>query len=233
MAEERLPAHLQHILDFISKHTSEQGYAPTVREVCAAIGVASTSTVHSYLRRLEEDGYLRRDPAKPRAMVVLSGGDKTPAGDLAHEADEKGFTSQSEQPFFGRDINRLPVVPFAAINGDFAKDGPLPTDPHHQEWYIPGDVLQIGDYFVTFMPDESMTNTQIMPGDFLIVKRQNTANNGDLILGLANGESLVRTYYKGLRQVRLQPECDHLDATMIKHEDLVMVGVLAGYVHMF
>ena len=224
---------LLRILEFIQQFIQDHGYAPSVREIGSAAGIASTSTVHANLKRLEDTGILRRDPAKPRAMVVLPDAVKNPAGDNLPDDLYKPITGQSEQPFFGDRLTSLPFYAFTALPSCFA-DGQTPVPASGgQICYLPKEVLDDGSCFATCMPDDSMSNRQIEAGDVLIVRAQDTAANGDLIVGALGHETLVRSYFKGLRQVRLQADQDDIGAIQADHDALRIFGVVVGYMHFY
>ena len=228
---DQLPAPLQRILDFIRAYADEHGFAPSVREIGSAAGIPSTSTVHAHLRRLEEAGFLRRDPAKPRAMVIQKNRLENAPG-VSRPGDAlKGFTGQSERPFLGGDYLSLPFVPFTDIADVFTRDEPGPADAVDPPWLIPSGVLKEGAYFLTVMPDDSMSNRQLAAGDYLIVRQQNTANNNDMIVGRLNQETLIRIYTKGLRQIRLQVEGDNFVVVTVDPEELTIYGVVTGLLH--
>ena len=225
---EQLPLKLQRMLEFIENDIRKNGYAPSVREIGSALGIPSTSTVHAQLRSLEDAGFLRRDPAKPRAMVVQNSPLKTPSGDNTPEDALKGLTGQSEQPFSDAAFSRLPFIPFEQITGaSFEPDASSGGSPVIH-CLIPAGVLKSGPCFVTVMPDDSMVNRQIYAGDYLIVARQNSANNNDMIIGSLDGELLIRSYTKGLRQVRLQVESNEFVISTIDPEELTIYGVVIG-----
>ena len=224
---------LLRIVEFIRRYIPDQGYAPSVREIGAAAGIASTSTVHANLKRLEEIGILRRDPAKPRAMVLLTEPIKKPAGDNLPGDVSKAITGQSERPFSDDQLTRLPYYPFSTLISCFAGQSPAPPDPSVQACYLPADILDEGACFITRMPDDSMVNRQIEADDILIVRTQPDANNGDLIVGIVGHEILVRSYFKGLRQVRLQADCDGIAAIQTDHDALQIAGVVIGLLHFY
>jgi repressor LexA len=229
---EKLPEQLQGILDFIRAYIRENGYAPSVREIGSAMGIPSTSTVHGLLKRLEETGFLRRDPAKPRAMVVTMDASADSLGDRVPEGSFSPVTGQSEKPFLIADFHSLPFVLFDEVSDEKLSSVELAEAPLAQQWMIPGSTLEKGAYFMTAMPDDSMANSQINTGDLLIVRIQPTANNGDFILCRVDDETLVRTYYQGIRQIRLQPESGDLEALMIDQDKLAIYGVVAGVVRL-
>jgi len=229
---DQLPSHLQFMLDFIRRYIHDNGYAPSVREICEAVGVPSTSTVHARLRQLEEAGALRRDPAKPRAMVVLNDSLKNDSSDNIPDGAFTPLTGQSEQPFLPPDYLSLPFIAFGHITSAFSGGESALGSDLKDSWLIPGKALKAAQYFITEMPDDSMINRQLYAGDRLIIRKQNTADNNDMIVGFLNGETLIRTYSKGLRQIRLQVEGDDFFVVTIDPEDLTIYGVIIGFIHL-
>ena len=230
---EQLPSNLQAMLDFIQRYIVEHSYAPSVREIGSVLGIPSTSTVHAQLRRLEDAGALRRDPAKPRAMVLKISPLKMPSSDILPEGGLKGLTGQSEQPFFREDWINLPIIPFKQIpeacsmpDGDFSASG-------SESCLVPKSILKRDSCFLTIMPDDSMINRQIYADDYLVVSRQGSANNNDIIIGSLDNELLIRSYTKGLRQVRLQVESNEFVISTVDPGDLTIYGVVIGALRLF
>lgn len=167
------------ILDFIKKEIRKKGYPPSVREIGEAVGLSSSSTVHGHLAQLEEKGYLRRDPTKPRAIEVL--GDDT-------------ITIKKEMvnvPIVGRVTAGQPILAVENIEDTF----PLPLD------FVRND-----EVFMLSVRGDSMLNAGILDGDYVLVKQQSTARNGDIVVALLTDEATVKTFYKEQDHIRLQPE---------------------------
>ena len=266
---DELPPHLQNLLDFLRRFIAENAYAPSVREMCAALGTSSTSVVHGRLKSLEEAGLIRRNPAISRSIVLAAapgtfvvsgdaagdsafspnvagdtagacGGAYDPgatdegivAGDLSlsngaprdnlSETAQKANTGHPEHPFLGASFYSLEYIEFDALFSKLSR--------HYTKDSRPADSP---GYFNTKMPDESMLNRNIAQDDFLIVKRQYTAVSGDIVLVRAQGETYVRTYFKGLNKVRLQPESDHFETLPVDAADIEIYGVVIGFAHMF
>ena len=159
------------ILDFIKDEIRAKGYPPSVREICDAVGLKSTSTVHGYLERLEKKGYIRRDPTKPRAIEIL---------------DDTSYISQKELvnvPVVGRVTAGQPILAVENIEDTF----PLPVERLHNS-----------DVFMLSIKGESMLGAGIFDGDYVIVKQQSTAKNGDIIVALIEDEATVKTFTKKL-----------------------------------
>ncbi len=240
------------ILYFIKAYILENSYAPSVRDICAAVGVPSTSTIHKHLLVIEESGFIRRNKAIPRAMVLLQDGVETPQSTKPLDEPSKPITGHSERPFFPSNLSKLPVVDFERLQDVYLNENQassdseanvlgkasssqlsfLSDDDDSNSWYIPDYALTGSESFITEMPDDSMINRQISPGDRLIARRQDFAATGDLIICAVSGETFVRVFYKGLRQVRLQAENDFIDAIQIDNEKLKVIGVVVGFVRM-
>ena len=200
MAKRGRKGEKQHeILIFIQKEVSERGYPPTVREICDATGLASTSTVHGHLSRLEDHGYIVRDPAKPRAIEITDSG-----------LEKIGINDQSDKiPLLGTVTAGEPILAVEEATDFF----PLPE-------YLTYDVE---DLFMLKIRGESMIDAGILDGDLVIVKRQSTANNGDIVIAMTDeDEATCKRFYKESDHIRLQPENDQLEAIRLK--DVKILG---------
>jgi repressor LexA len=189
------------ILDFIKDEIRAKGYPPSVREICDAVGLKSTSTVHGYLERLEKKGYIRRDPTKPRAIEIL---------------DDTSYISQKELvnvPVVGRVTAGQPILAVENIEDTF----PLPVERLHNS-----------DVFMLSIKGESMLGAGIFDGDYVIVKQQSTAKNGDIIVALIEDEATVKTFYKEADHFRLQPENPAMDPILTKEVSILgkVIGVI-------
>ena len=180
------------ILEFVNTHVDEQGYPPTVREIGQAVGLTSPSTVHAHLARLESSGLIRRDPTKPRALEVIEG---------------------------GRSRERAPVAPAAAphtnvlpLLGDVAAGTGLVADEAVEDMVAVPDQLCADADFLLTVKGESMINAGILPGDFLVVRRQQDARDGEIVVALVGDEdATVKRFFREGGRVRLQPENDTLE----------------------
>lgn len=170
----------QEILDFIKQEIRTKGYPPAVREIGEAVGLSSSSTVHNHLNQLENKGYIKRDPTKPRAIEVIDG----------------TMTNQKEMinvPILGRVTAGMPILAFENIEDTF----PLPVD-----------FLKTEDVFMLHIVGDSMIKAGIHDGDLVIVRKQNTAKDGDIVVALLDDEATVKRFYKESDYIRLQPEND-------------------------
>jgi repressor LexA len=198
MVELKLTQRQQEIFDFVRKYVGEHGYPPTVRDIGKAIGLASSSTVHAHLANLEKLGVLRRDPTKPRAIEVL----KDKAREVVAPAG-------------------LPVV------GQVAAGQPILADENIEE-YVPVPGIAGGDdgEFVLRVKGDSMKDAGILEGDFVIVRRQETAGDGDIVVALVGEEATVKRFFRENDHVRLQPENETMEP--IRTRDAQVLGRVVG-----
>lgn len=171
----------QQILDFIRAEIHRRGFPPSVREIGEAVGLSSSSTVHSHLAALEAKGYLRRDPSKPRALEVFDFRDTDRGVD---------YGQVSAVPLVGQVAAGSPILAAENIEATL----PLPAE-------FAGDST-----FILRVRGESMIDAGILDGDFVVVRQQNTANNGDVVVAMIEDEATVKTFYREADRVRLQPE---------------------------
>jgi repressor LexA len=198
MVELNLTKRQQEIFDFVRKYVGEHGYPPTVRDIGKAIGLTSSSTVHAHLANLEKLGVLRRDPTKPRAIEVL-----------------KGKAMEVVAPA------GLPVV------GQVAAGQPVLADENIEE-YVPVPGIAGGDdgEFVLRVKGDSMKDAGILEGDFVIVRRQETATDGDIVVALVGEEATVKRFFRENDHVRLQPENEAMEP--IRTRDAQVLGRVVG-----
>lgn len=199
MAYGKITAKQQEILDFIKKKTLERGYPPAVREICEAVKLRSTSSVHAHLETLEKNGYIRRDPSKPRAIEIM---------DDSFQMVRQEMTSI---PIVGQVAAGLPILAEQNINGYF----PLPMD------MVPNN-----EVFVLKVKGESMINIGIMDGDQIFVECTDTARNGEVVVALIDDSATVKTFYKEDGHIRLQPENDTMDPIIVS--DCQIIGKVFG-----
>ena len=193
------------ILDFVDRQVQEKGYPPSVREICKAVGFKSTSTVHSYLTILEEKGLIVKEPTKTRALKVVDQNTKT----------MEGYVSKQE-------IENVPIV------GKVTAGQPILAVENIEDTFpVPVEYLENSTTFILKIKGDSMINKGIMDGDLVIVKQQNTAKNGDIIVALIDDEATVKTFYKEKDHFRLQPENDSYEPIIVKDNLSVLGKVLA------
>lgn len=191
------------ILNYMKKEIVSKGYPPAVREICEAVGLKSTSTVHSHLKKLEEKGFIRKDPTKPRAIEILDKEDESMIDVPKHET--------VNIPIVGKVTAGMPILAVENIEDTF----PVPIE------FVGNDVT-----FMLAISGESMINAGILDGDYILVKQQNTASNGDIVVALLDDEATVKRFYKEDGHIRLQPENDTMKPIII--DDVVILGKVRG-----
>ncbi|MCM3748960.1 transcriptional repressor LexA [Paenibacillus pasadenensis] len=188
----------QAILDFIKNEVRDKGYPPSVREIGEAVGLASSSTVHGHLDRLEKKGLIRRDPTKPRAIEILDG------------------DATAELPF-PTAVSKIPVV------GKVTAGVPI-TATENIEEYFPLPTHFVGDHevFMLSVVGESMIEAGIHSGDYVIVRQQASASNGDIVVAMTeDDEATVKTFYKEKDHIRLQPENSSMEPIRLKNVSIL------------
>lgn len=186
------------IYEFLKIYAENKGYPPSVREICEAVNLKSTSTVHGHLKRLEKKGLIRRDPTKPRALEILE-----------TTANRKEMLNI---PLVGRVTAGMPILATENIEDTF----PLPIDyiKHNEE------------LFMLKVTGNSMINIGIHDGDLAIIERAQTAQNGDVVVALIENDATIKTFYKEKNKIRLQPENDALEPIIV--DDCAILGKLVG-----
>lgn len=192
------------ILEYIKKEILDRGYPPAVREICEAVHLKSTSSVHSHLETLEKNGYIRRDPTKPRAIEIM---------DDSFQMVRNEMTSI---PIVGTVAAGTPILAEENISGYF----PLPVD-----------MVPNAESFVLKVKGDSMINVGIFSGDNIFVERCNTARNGEIVVALVDDSATVKTFYKENGHYRLQPENDDMDPIIVEQVEILgrVYGVLRLY----
>lgn len=189
----------QEILDYIKEEILKKGYPPTVREICETVNLKSTSSVHSHLETLEKNGYIRRDPTKPRAIEIC---------------DDSFQVVRTE-------MVSLPVI------GNVAAGQPIFAEENIQEYFpVPAEVVPPGDSFILNVRGESMINVGIFDGDRVFVNACDTASNGEIIVALIDDSATVKTFYKENGHIRLQPENDTMDPIIV--DECQILGKVFG-----
>ena len=200
MSKERLTPQQEKIFILIKDTILEKGYPPTVREICTAVGLKSPATVHTHLAALEEKGYIKRDPSKPRAIEIL---------------DDEFALSR-------REFSNIPIV------GRVAAGQPLLAQENISDYFpIPVDYLPNDPVFMLTVKGDSMINAGILDGDNVIVRQTNTARNGDMVVALVEDGATVKTFYKENGRFRLQPENDDYDPIIADNVEILgeVIGV--------
>ncbi|MGI6703266.1 MAG: transcriptional repressor LexA [Clostridia bacterium] len=187
------------VLEFLKSELCNKGYPPSVREICEAVGLKSTSTVHGHLERLEKKGLIRRDPSKPRAIEILDSSPLSIARDLV------------EVPIVGKVTAGQPILAVENIEDSFP---------------LPADFLRGNDNFILVVKGESMIEAGILDGDYVVVKQQSHANNGDIVVALIEDEATVKRFYREKDHIRLQPENSFMEPILVK--DVSILGRVTG-----
>ena len=191
----------QEIFDFIKRYSADYGYPPTVRDIGKAVGLASSSTVHAHLANLERLGLLRRDPSKPRAIELL---DRAVAG-------VKSLVAPSG----------LPLV------GSVAAGQPVLAEENIEDYIEVPEVLGRGEgEFILRVRGESMRDAGILEGDYVVVRRQETATDGDVVVAMVGEEATVKTFFRESDHVRLQPQNAAMEP--IRSKEVVVLGRVVG-----
>lgn len=195
----KITAKQQEILDYIKEEILKKGYPPTVREICETVHLKSTSSVHSHLETLEKNGYIKRDPTKPRAIEIC---------------DDSFQIVRTE-------MVSIPVV------GQVAAGMPILAQENIEDYFpVPADVVPQGDSFILKVKGDSMINAGIFSGDRIFVNCCSTASNGDMVVALIDDSATVKTFYKENGHIRLQPENDAMDPIIV--EDCQILGKVFG-----
>ena len=192
--------------DFLKKEILTKAYPPSVREICDAVGLKSTSTVHGYLERLEKKGLIRRDPTKPRAIEIL---------------DDTTYVFKKELinvPIVGRVTAGQPILAVENIEDTF----PIPAQYLHNK---------NNDVFMLTVEGDSMVEAGILDGDMVLVEKKPTAQNGDIVVALIEDEATVKKFYKEKEYIRLQPENSAMEPIIVK--DVTILGKVIGVIRMF
>lgn len=216
MSTGKITAKQQEILDFLKAHLLNKGYPPSVREICEAVSLKSTSSVHAHLETLEKNGYIYRDSSKTRAIEIID-------EDFNHSL--KNPMSNSFEQDSTREIVNVPMV------GTVAAGTPLLAVENVTDYFpVPVDMLPNAETFMLRVKGDSMINMGIYEGDQLIVERKNTASNGEVIVALVDDSATVKRFYKENGYYRLQPENDDMDPIIVDHCEIL--GKVIGLIRM-
>lgn len=214
MDKKPLSAKQQEIFDYLKSVIRTKGYPPSVREICQAVNLSSTSSVHSQLNTLEAKGYIKRDPTKSRTIEIL-------------EDDFYKAADSTNDILANQDIVSLPVV------GRVAAGEPIFAEQNIEDYFtINASLLPLGvKTFMLKVRGESMINVGIYDGDYLMVAEQQTAQNGEIIVALVEDSATVKTFYKEKGYIRLQPENDTMDPIIVP--DCQILGKVVGLYRKF
>lgn len=204
MAQGKISKKQEEILEYIKSQILERGFPPAVREICEAVNLKSTSSVHSHLETLEKNGYIHRDPTKPRAIEILD--------------DTFNLTR--------REMVNVPII------GRVAAGEPLLAQQNIENYFpIPAEMMPNKQTFLLQVQGESMINAGILNGDYILVQQQQTADNGDKVVALIDDGATVKTFYREEGIFRLQPENDFMDPIIVK--DCTILGKVIGVFRFF
>ena len=204
MAQGKISKKQLEILEYIKSQILERGFPPAVREICEAVNLKSTSSVHSHLETLEKNGYIRRDPTKPRAIEILD--------------DSFNLTR--------REMVNVPIV------GQVAAGEPILAQENIENYFpIPTEFMPNSQTFLLKVKGESMINAGILDGDMVLVEQTSTASNGDMVVALIDDGATVKTFYKEEGIFRLQPENDSIDPIIVK--EVSILGKVIGVFRFF
>ena len=205
MTKPKISKRQKSIYDYICTYTKDHGYPPSVREIGAAVGLASPSTVHMHLKSLEEKGYIHRDSNKPRTIEVVEERNENPNVPLADVNQDlnKGTISL---PLVGRAAAGVPILAEQNVEDTFT----LPTS-------VVGDASS----FILKVRGSSMINVGIFDGDYIVVKEQHDAHDGEIIVALIDDSATVKTFYREKEHIRLQPENDLMEPIYVKNPKIL------------
>lgn len=206
----KLNSREQDILKFIETQISEVGYPPSVREIGKAVGLSSTATVHAYLSKLEEKGYIKKENQKGRTLRLIKGSNKKTK---KVEEDKKLYNQRElvDVPVVGKITAGAPILAVENITDTF----PLPID-----------FVGNSESFMLTVSGESMIEAGILDGDYILVKRQNVARNGEIVVALIDDEATVKTFYKESNYIRLQPENSTMEPIIVP--ECQILGIVKG-----
>ena len=204
MAQGKISAKQEEILEYIKSQILERGFPPSVRDICEAVHLKSTSSVHSHLETLEKNGYIHRDPTKPRAIEILD--------------DSFNFNR--------REMVNVPVIWHVAAGE------PLLAEQNIENYFpIPMEYMPNKQTFMLKVHGESMINAGILDGDLVLVEQSSVADNGDIVVALLDDSATVKRFYKEEGIFRLQPENDALEPIIVR--DLQIMGKVIGVFRFF
>ncbi len=211
MSKGKISAKQREILEFIKSEILQRGYPPAVREICEAVHLKSTSSVHSHLETLEKNGYIRRDPTKPRAIEIMD--------------DDFQFvrlgSAENISNVISTEMVNIPIV------GTVAAGQPILAQENIESYFpMPVHMVPNAETFVLKVKGDSMINVGIYDGDSIFVEKCETARNGDMVVALVEDSATVKTFYKENGHYRLQPENDSMEPIIV--EECQVLGKVFG-----
>lgn len=211
MSKGKISAKQREILEFIKSEILQRGYPPAVREICEAVHLKSTSSVHSHLETLEKNGYIRRDPTKPRAIEIM---------DDDFQSVRLG-SSENISNAISTEMVNIPIV------GTVAAGQPILAQENIESYFpMPVHMVPNAETFVLKVKGDSMINVGIYDGDSIFVEKCETARNGDMVVALVDDSATVKTFYKENGHYRLQPENDSMDPIIV--DECQVLGKVFG-----
>jgi len=212
------------ILAYMKTEIKKKGYPPTVREMCNSLGIKSTSTAHKDLANLEQKGYIRKDPAKPRAIEILDFDDDSRLDTKNAHYDIDSYANSERT-----DVIEIPVV------GQIAAGTPILAEQNIEDSFpVPARFISKGNHFMLTVKGDSMIEAGIFDGDYILVQQQNTAQNGEIVVAMIDGfesEATVKTFYKESGRIRLQPENQNMSPIIVN--DVRILGLVRGVFRYF
>ena len=204
MAKGKITDKQSKILEYIKSEILEKGYPPAVRDICQAVNLKSTSSVHAHLETLEKNGYIRRDPTKPRAIEIL----------------DEDFNLNR------REVTNIPLV------GTVAAGQPILAQQNIENYFpMPVEMAPNAQCFALRVQGDSMINIGINDGDYVFVKEANSAKNGDLVVALVDDSATVKNFYKENGHIRLQPQNDDMEPIIVP--DCKILGLVFGVFRLY
>lgn len=213
----------QKILNYMREEIRKKGYPPTVREICSALNIKSTSTAHKDISNLVKAGYIKKDPSKPRALMLVDMERETePSGQISYGTGSDDGVSRTE-------VIDIPVV------GRIAAGTPILAEQNIEDSFpVPARFVGTNPNFMLTVRGESMIEAGIMDGDYILVEQQNTARNGDIVVAMVDGfesEATVKTFYREGDHIRLQPENSTMSPIIVN--DVKILGKVRGVFRYF
>lgn len=198
MEDNKISTKQMEVYEFLKQHVNKKGYPPSIREICAAVGLKSTSTVHAHLKKLEEKGYIRKDPSKPRAIEIIE--------------DTNTRKEMLNIPIVGSITAGTPILAVENIENNFS---------------IPMEFVNSNKkLFMLHIVGDSMIDAGILDGDLAIIEKSNYAENGDIVAALIENEATIKRFFKESNHIRLQPENKLMEPIIV--ENCTILGKLIG-----
>jgi repressor LexA len=207
--DENISPRQKDILEFINKKIKEAGYPPSVREIAKAVNLSSSATVHSHLKKLEEKGYLKRNQSKPRAISILT--------DYENKLSDASHGNMVYVPVVGKIAAGRPILAEENIEDYF----PLTED------FIRGKK----EVFMLHVRGDSMVNAGILDRDYIVVRKQESAINGEIIVALIENEATVKRFFKTGKKIKLMPENDYMEPIVVN--DVKIIGKVIGVIRKY